>query len=110
MAGMRDANVTQWIEALSWIDDLPDDLIVVPGHGEICGKKDVRNLRERFLAMWKIMETLIKKGRSKSDAVADSAFLKYFYADESLGAQWVQQRKKTFQEGLERLYDEVKGG
>jgi cyclase len=108
-AGMRDANVAQWVKALSWVEELPVDTIV-PGHGEVCGKEVVRRLKDRLIGIWKAMEKLVQEGRTKAEAVVDSSFAKYFFADTSHGAYWLQQRKDTFREGLERLYDEVKGG
>lgn len=107
--GMRDANVAQWVKALSWVEELPIDTIV-PGHGKVCGKEVARKLKDRLSGMQKAMEKLVQKGRSKIEAVADSSFEKYFFADSSRGAYWLQQRKDTFREGLEKLYDELKGG
>ena len=107
--GMRDANVAQWLKALSWIEEL-DIGTIVPGHGEVCGNEVVRGLKDRLIGMQGTMEKLIQGGRTKEEAVGDRAFDKYFFADTSRGAYWLQQRKDTFREGLERLYDEVKGG
>lgn len=107
--GMRDANVAQWLQALSWIEEL-DIGTIVPGHGDVCGKAVVRGLKDRLIGMRETMERLMHEGRTKAQAVADSSFEKYFFADSSRGAYWLQQRKDTFREGLERLYDEVKGG
>lgn len=106
--GMRDANVAQWIKALSWIEELPVDTIV-PGHGEICGMEVVRTLKDRFTQMRGAMEKLIREGRSRDEAAVDGSFDQYFVNDASRGAYWEQQRRDTFREGLERLYDEVKG-
>jgi cyclase len=107
--GMRDANVAQWLQALSWIEEL-DVGTIVPGHGEVCGKEVVRGLKDRLHGMRGAMERLMQEGRTKAEAVADGSFEKYFFADSSRGAYWLQQRKDTFREGLESLYEEVKGG
>lgn len=107
--GMRDANVAQWLDALSWIEKLPFDTIV-PGHGEICGREVVWTLKNNFGEMRAAMEKVVQEGRTKAEAVVDSSFEKYFFEDASRGAYWEQQRRETFREGLERLYDEVKGG
>jgi hypothetical protein len=40
--------------------------------------------------------------------VADPYFEKYFHGDASRGEYWLQQRKDTFREGLERAYSEAK--
>ena len=105
-AGMRDARVGEWIEALAWVEGLEVDAIV-PGHGEICGKEVATELRERLGGMMDIMTGAVAAGKGKAEAVAEPKFLKYFHADSSLGAYWLAQRKDTFREGLERLYDEV---
>jgi len=106
--GMRDANTAEWIAALTWIENLPVETIV-PGHGEICGKDVVRQLIDRFEEMRGIMTRLLQSGASKQEAVKNDSFEKFFFADASRGNYWLQQRKATFREGLERLYDEVKG-
>jgi hypothetical protein len=56
------------------------------------------------------MKRLVREGRSKGEAVEDPSFVKYFHGDTSLGAYWLQQRKDTFREGLERVFDEAKEG
>ncbi|MDF1593311.1 MAG: MBL fold metallo-hydrolase [Desulfobacterales bacterium] len=106
--GMRDANIAEWIAALTWIDELPVDTIV-PGHGDICGKEVVRRLINRFEEMRGIMNRLIQSGLSKTEAMQNDLFEKFFFGDTSRGNYWLQQRRTTFREGLERLYDEVKG-
>ena len=106
--GMRDANLGQWLEALGWIETLPVDHIV-PGHGEICGKEEVRKLKEYLTGVREAMEKLVQAGQSMAEAVADSAFDKFFWADPSRGAYWAEERKGTFRRGLETVYKEVKG-
>ncbi len=105
--GMRDAHLGQWIEALSWVEGLNVDTIV-PGHGEICGKDVPRTLRERLTEVLEGMRRLVQEGRSKREAVVDPSFAKFFHGDSSRGAYWLQQRKDTFREGLERVFEEAK--
>ncbi len=105
-AGMRDATSAEWIRALDWVESLPVETIV-PGHGEICGKEVVRRLRDYIGGMREVMVKVAGEGKPKSEAVADLAFEKFFHGDASRGAYWLQQRKETFRDGLERLYDEV---
>ncbi len=105
-AGMRDACVAEWIEALAWVETLNVETIV-PGHGEICGKEVATELKDRLSGMMEIMVGVVGAGKPKTEATEDPQFLAYFHADDSLGAYWLQQRKDTFREGLERLYDEV---
>ena len=106
-AGMRDANLGEWIRALAWIESLPVETIV-PGHGEICGKEVAAGLRERLSAIRGTMAHLVQQGRTKAEAVSDASFEKFFHADASRGNYWLQQRKDTFRAGLERAFDEVK--
>jgi len=82
--------------------------IIVPGHGEICGKEVVRMLKNRFSEIRGMMEKQVRAGKEKAEAVADPIFQRFFYVDTSRGAYWIQQRKDTFREGLERVYDEVR--
>ncbi len=106
--GMRDAHVGQWLKALAWVEALPVDRIV-PGHGEVCGKEVPRRLRDYLSGVREAMAKLVREGRTKAEAAADAAFEKFFHGDASRGAYWLQQRKDTFREGLERLYEELKG-
>ena len=105
-AGMRDANVGEWIRALEWVESLSNDTIV-PGHGEICGKEVATELRERLSEIKGGMEKIIEEGIEKENAIVDTSFDKFFHADTTRGEYWLQQRKETFQAGLERVYDEI---
>ena len=105
-AALRDANVAEWIEALSWVESLPLEKIV-PGHGEICGKEVAVSLRERLAGIRGTMEIRVDAGHTKEEAVADGSFRKFFHADASRGEYWLQQRKDTFRVGLERVFDEI---
>jgi cyclase len=106
-AGMRDANLGEWMEALLWVEGL-DLETIVPGHGEICGKEVARSLRDRLGDILGNMKRLVAEGKDKDEAVADPYFEKYFHGDASRGEYWLQQRKDTFREGLERAYSEAK--
>ncbi len=106
--GMREANLSQWLKALEWIESLPVETIV-PGHGNICKKEVIGKLKGYLSGVRAAMEKLVQEGRTKQEAVTDHSFNKFFWADSSRGAYWVQSRKETFQRGLETLYDEVKG-
>jgi len=105
-AGMRDANVGEWIRALEWVESLSIDTIV-PGHGEICGKEVATELRERLSEIKGEMEKIIEEGIEKENAIVHTSFDKFFHADTTRGEYWLQQRKETFQAGLERVYDEI---
>ncbi|MAE05679.1 MAG: MBL fold metallo-hydrolase [Nitrospinota bacterium] len=106
--GLRDANVQEWIDALSFIEDLPADR-VVPGHGPIGGMKEVGELKEYLTTVLGKMKALAAEGREKGEAVSDPFFDQFFWADTSRGEYWIQQRKDTFRGGLGRVFDEAKG-
>ena len=108
-AGMRDANLGEWIRALEWVESLPIDTIV-PGHGEICGKEVAVELKGRLSDILGGMEEIVNAGIEKAAAVVHSSFDKFFHADTTRGEYWLQQRKETFQAGLERVYDEIIDG
>lgn len=105
--GMRDANVRQWLAALDWVEKLNPSRIV-PGHGELCGVEIVRKLRNYLQELSGVMEKLVRAGRSVEEAIKDSAFDRFFWADASKGVFWAEERKETFRKGLETVYKEAK--
>lgn len=105
-AGMRDANLTDWIAALDWIETLPIDH-VVPGHGPVCGMDEVRRFKQEFIEIRAIMHDAIRAGREKTAAAADPRFDRFFWADTTRGPSWIEARKTTFRKGLEKLYDDA---
>lgn len=105
-AGMRDARLGEWIEALAWVESL-DIETIVPGHGEICGKDAARELKDRLSGIMDVMAGAVAAGKERAEATADPKLLEYFHADDSLGEYWLRQRRDAFREGLERAYDEA---
>ncbi|MEE9275907.1 MAG: MBL fold metallo-hydrolase, partial [bacterium] len=105
--GMREADAGRWIEALEWIEGLPVET-VVPGHGEICGMDGVGRLKAYLTEIRGAMAGLVRSGRSREEAAAEESMEKFFWLEEPAGEYWLAQRKDTFRQGLERLYDEVK--
>ena len=105
--GLRDANLKEWIEALTFIEGLSPGR-VVPGHGAICGMDEVRGLREYLAEVLGMMEDMARAGRSRGEAAADPSFERFFWTDTTRGDYWIQQRKDTFRSGLERVYDEAR--
>lgn len=105
--GLRDADINQWIDALAWVEALPVD-IIVPGHGDVCDQAVVRRLKSRLEELKHTMQTYIQSGYSKTEAIRESAFDKYFFADTSKGELWLRQRRETFRNGLARVYDQLK--
>ncbi|MFC1798305.1 MBL fold metallo-hydrolase [Thermodesulfobacteriota bacterium] len=106
--GMRDANIDDWLRALEWIEGLPVDRIV-PGHGNIGGKEILNQLGSYLTDIRENMITLVKTGLEKHEAVADKSFDRFFTADTTSGAYWAKQREQTFREGLEKLYEDIRG-
>lgn len=104
--GLRDASVLEWLRAIEWVEGLPVDRIV-PGHGEVCGKNGLRRLKSYLTGLWERMEDIVRTGRTQEEAVEDTAFDPFFWADPSRGNHWAEHRKYTFRRGLERLYEEV---
>lgn len=105
-AGMRDANLTDWIAALEWMETLPIDH-VVPGHGEVCTIAEVRRFKHEFIEIQQIMHDVIRAGTEKTAAAADPRFEKFFWADTTRGPSWIEARRTTFRKGLEKLYDDA---
>lgn len=106
-AGMRDCNMKEWIAALAWMETLPIDHIV-PGHGEVCTKKEVKESREQFSEIMDRIRGCVRAGKGKEETAADQQFEKFFWADTTRGPSWVNARRWTFQKGLEKLYDEAR--
>ena len=103
-AGMRDANLGEWIRSLAWIESLPVQTIV-PGHGEICGKEVAKALRERLSAIRGTMAELVQKGRTKAEAAVVISqmidFFPYRQGEKSI-------IEKRIRAGVSRVYDEMK--
>ncbi|MCB4770404.1 MBL fold metallo-hydrolase [Ancylobacter sp. Lp-2] len=107
--GMGDAHLGDWIRALEWIETL-DVHTIVPGHGDVCDMEVVRRQRERMVTIKGAVADLIGKGLSRSEAMTDAKLeSQFFHADTSRGEYWLKQRRETFQKGISRIYDEVKG-
>jgi cyclase len=104
--GMRDASINDWIDALDWMENLPVDHIV-PGHGDVCTVREVRALKEQFIEIRGMMRELVTAGKAKEEAAEDSFFEKYFWSDTTRGPSWIEARRVTFRQGLEKLYDEA---
>ncbi len=107
--GMREANVDDWLSALDWIEKLPVERIV-PGHGRIGGKEILSKLRDYLAGLRANMVKLVAAGLDKPTAVGDPSVQKFFSIDSDSGAYWARQRRQTFREGLEKLYDHIRKG
>jgi cyclase len=105
--GLRDANVGEWIEALTFLETLPAER-VVPGHGEIGTMKEVGEIKAYLARVLGMMQELVKAGVSREAAAAHESFEQFFWTDTTRGEYWIQQRRDTFRAGMERVYDEAK--
>jgi len=97
------ANFRQWIEGLGRIQEMDIDLIV-PGHGEICCKAEVKRTLEYFQQMWDRVLELRREGCAKDKVVEHTHDLITFYPIEP-GTE--KEASMMFDEGTARLYDEM---
>ena len=47
---------------------------------------------------------------TQEEASTDDSFEKFFWSDTERGESWIAHRRRTFRQGLENLYAEVKEG
>lgn len=89
----------EWIESLKKIEAV-DAKFIVPGHGKVCGRKEVREFR---LLIQKCIETVreaIQRGMSKEETTDRISFLEDFYILVHPGS-W-QQRMN-----VQRIYEQL---
>ncbi len=87
----------EWIESLKKIEAV-DAKFIVPGHGEVCGKKEVREFRLFIEKCIKIVAEAIHRGIGKEEAADTISFAEDFYPPSHPGS-W-QQRMNVL-----RIYD-----
>jgi len=63
----------EWVESLKRIEAMDID-VVVPGHGEVCGKREVREFRLFIQKCIDIVREAIKQGMSKEEAAENISF------------------------------------
>ena len=63
----------EWVESLKMIESLDID-VVVPGHGEVCGKSEVYRFRLFIEKCIHMVQDAVKRGLTKEEAVAELAF------------------------------------
>ena len=88
-----------WVESLKKIEALDID-VVVPGHGEICDKSEVREFRLFIQQCIDMVADAIKKGMSKEETTSKISFEELYPRDHSAlavhpGAE--QQRRNVLQ-------------
>lgn len=92
----------EWVNSLKMIEELEID-VVVPGHGEVCDKSEVRQFRRFIQDCIDMVRSAIKEGMSKEEAAIKISFDELYPKDRSIlavhpGAE--QQRRNVLQ-----LYD-----
>lgn len=96
----------EWVDSLKTIEDLDVDT-VVPGHGAVCAKSEVRQFRLFIQQCIDIVQKAIHDGMSRTEAADRISFEKLYPRDRSAlpvhpGAE--QQRRNVVQ-----LYDVLSG-
>jgi cyclase len=102
-----DADFARWIEALRWMKTLDVD-IIIPGHGEVCGTRELDRFHEYFIRLWLMTKKMIKKGKGKEDIVK-KVHEKLFGFFEVVPER-LERAEAMFDAGTRRLYEEILSG
>jgi cyclase len=94
----KDADVGRWLLALKGIKDM-DFKVLVPGHGYLCGKRDVERLIEYFEDLFENCQRFIKKKLSLSEIIKRKEFLRF-----------ARRNVDKHQENIKKVYEELKQG
>jgi cyclase len=79
-AGDPSADPDQWIHAFTRLLEMEIDT-VIPGHGPLCDKAEIRLQRDWFKAVRDRMQTLIAQGVAIEDAVQDPGYPAFYAAE-----------------------------
>jgi cyclase len=93
-----DADVAAWITVLKKLPEFGARAIV-PGHGQLCGEKEIANLRDYLEATWSLTADHIALGHSEEETVADPNFPRY---TEKLAG-------RLHQANIKLIYNQIKG-
>ena len=100
---MGQANFAQWIEALKKLLEM-DVAVIVPGHGEIRGKEEVKRMTQFFQIMWDRVQKLRREGISREEIIKRvHDHLDYYPL--SPGEEHIQ--IMLFDEAVGKLYDQL---
>ncbi len=100
---LHQAYPEEWLKSLKRIEALDVDLIV-PGHGELCDKRYLKE-QASFIREWvEAASDAIKQGLSKEEAKAKISFLDRYPMD--IGLAWKGPQVQEM--NVERLYDLLK--
>jgi cyclase len=94
----KDANLAVWLAALKTVGQM-DFEILVPGHGYLCDKEDVRYLVRYFENLLENCKEFIQKGLSLKEIQERKEFLKY-----------ARRNVNLHQENIERAFVELTKG
>ena len=72
---------------------------IIPGHGNIGGKKILAKLRSYLTDIRENMARPVKSGFEKHDAIESRSPDRFFQADIEKGPLGAKQRKETFKKG-----------
>ena len=98
------ADHLEWIKALRWMKGLDADAII-PGHGPLCGKDELDHFIEYLSRLWCITESLIKKGASRDEVIAETRNRMFDFFE--VERERLEEMTKLFDAGTPRLYDEI---
>ena len=76
-----DANLLEWMEALTDIEGM-DASTIVPGHGDVCDSKSVVRLRRFFKEMKETVLKLIEEGYDREEVEENVDLLSFFPVEE----------------------------
>lgn len=91
-----------WVKSLKQIEELDID-VIVPGHGEICGKTEVKEFRQFVETCIKMVKDAIKRGLTKEQAAKELSFEKLYPKNPDASAVHPGPDQQRF--NVERLYD-----
>ena len=96
------SDIDQWIESLDFLKTLDFDT-VVPGHGNICGRREI-DVQKAFLLEWvTAVQVAISKGWSKEECFARISFKDRFPVD--IGQEYMLDHVN--QHNIDVLYDKL---
>ena len=98
------ADHIEWIRALKGLKNLEIE-VIIPGHGEICGKQELDRHIEYLTRLWYVTEELVKKGLDREEVIAGVRERMFGFFE--VQPEMVEGAKMLFDGGSSRLYDEV---
>lgn len=102
---MAQGHAGQWIEALTTLKQMPID-ILVPGHGEVCGKEALDPLLDYLKVARELVRQEYLAGKSKSEAARSvlPKIIGFFPRKPTTGVKLEAKIKS----GLGHVYDEIR--